>query len=100
MSVSEKVVPFHVFQNHCDDRHFSYMGVSGKFFVTCKKGYDKCNFRVCPIWNSDQVQGVQDFLRNEQDQEQILEEEDLGMSLHDVNMRLRHNEAMLSVDDS
>jgi hypothetical protein len=46
------------------------------------------------------VQGVQDFLRNEQDQEQILEEEDLGMSLHDVNMRLRHNEAMLSVDDS
>jgi hypothetical protein len=35
------------------------MGVSGRFFVTCKLGPEQCNHHVCPVWNSDEVQELE-----------------------------------------
>jgi hypothetical protein len=78
--VIKKVMPFHVFQSHCDDRKFDYMGQSGKFFVTCKRGLDKCNFRICPVWA---------VLQDAPGQEEPEFVAEVGMTLRQVNLSLR-----------
>ena len=55
-----KVVPFPVFQAHCDERKFVYAGSPGKFDVYCRLGPERCNNELCPIWNSDKVQPLDD----------------------------------------
>lgn len=65
-------MPFQVFQAHCDERRFVYGGRPGSFHVMCKLGKPRCNKDVCPVWNSDRVQGVS------------------GMSLRDVNLKLKN----------
>jgi hypothetical protein len=73
------------------------MGVSGKFFVTCKRGLENCNHRVCPIWNSDEVEDIPanykpELTQEEFDREAAITAEEMrdeSMSLRDVNINLR-----------
>jgi hypothetical protein len=95
MSVSEKIVPFHVFQSHCDDRHFGYMGTPGKFYVSCKNRLasqpDKCNFRTCPVWNSDLVQDVSGVVNRGSQEDFAAKVAAIppSLSLRDLNVRLK-----------
>jgi hypothetical protein len=82
MWISERIIPFHVFQDHCDERRFSYMGESGKYFVTCKLGPDHCNHHECPIWNN--IKLVKDI-----DGNQLKTPEN---SLNSINLRLKNAE--------
>lgn len=70
---NEKIVPFQVFQAHCDERRFIYAGKPGNFNVLCKLNDSKCNIKCCPIWNSKRVTAVPNDI----------------ISLRDVNLALR-----------
>jgi len=70
---NEKIMPFQVFQAHCDERRFVYTGKPGNFNVLCKLCDKRCNKRNCPIWNSNRVAAVPKGV----------------MSLRDVNLALR-----------
>lgn len=70
---NERIVPFQVFQAHCDERRFVYTGKPGNFNVLCKLEGCKCNRRNCPIWNSKRVADIPEDM----------------MSLRDVNLALR-----------
>lgn len=49
MNKSFNKVPFVVFQNNCSERHFDYMGSSGKFRVSC---HDQgCHSNSCDVLN-------------------------------------------------
>lgn len=70
---NERIVPFQVFQDHCDERRFVYTGKPGSFNVLCKLKDCKCNRRNCPIWNSKRVADIPENM----------------MSLRGVNLALR-----------
>jgi len=70
---NEKIVPYQVFQAHCDERRFIYAGKPGNFNVLCRLNDSKCNIKCCQIWNSKRVAEVPKDI----------------MSLRDVNLALR-----------
>jgi len=70
---NEKIVPFQVFQAHCDERKFIYAGKPGNFNVLCRLNDFKCNIKCCPIWNSKRVADAPKDM----------------VSLRDVNLALR-----------
>ena len=69
-----RIVPFQVFQAHCDERRFIYSGNPGNFHVHCRleNGPQKCNNTVCPIWNSDRVRSVPENLQSLRDLNLVL----------------------------
>jgi len=73
---NDKIVPFQVFQAHCDERRFIYAGKPGNFNVLCKLENYKCNKKNCPIWNSNRVSDIPENM----------------ISLRDVNLALRYQE--------
>jgi len=94
MAISVRLVPFNIFQEHCCERRFKYMGRAGHFFVTCSIGGDMCNNRVCSVWNSNLIADYNKDMKNNEnytfhDDQQVMDAE--LPSLRNINTRLKNN---------
>lgn len=52
--VSERIVPYPVFQAYCGERQFRYAGQKNMYYVHCRHKDSlngRCNEVDCPIWN-------------------------------------------------
>jgi hypothetical protein len=93
MGISVRLIPFNIFQEHCCERRFKYMGRAGHFFVSCSLGSDMCNNRVCQVWNSDVVS---DYNKNDKKPEFPDDGNFTITSLKSINIRLKNNDNTLS----
>jgi len=81
----KRIVSFPVFQANCYCRKFIYAGKPGQFNVHCRETdnndpeSNRCNSRMCPIWNSRRVEKIHNGVS-------------AGKSLKDINLSLKEGE--------